>query len=41
MSLFYENLNHIVYNCINSPWDNIMETYKKIVKKNPNIKILD
>lgn len=38
MSLFYENLNHIVYNCINSPWDNIMETYKKIVKKNPNYK---
>lgn len=38
MSLFYENMNHIVHNCIYSPWDNIMETYKKVVKKNPNYK---
>ena len=40
MSLFYENMNYIVHNCIYSPWDNIMETYKNS-KKILIIKILD
>ena len=38
LSLFYNNLDYIVYCIKYSPWDEIMEIYKNIVKTNPNYK---
>ena len=38
ISLFYQNLDYIVYCVKYSEWDEIMEIYKNIIKDNPNYK---
>lgn len=36
--LFYSNLKYIVFSAINSDFDEILEIYREVVKKNPNYK---
>jgi hypothetical protein len=38
VSLFYQNIDYIVYCVKYSEWDEIMEIYKNVVKANPNYK---
>ena len=38
IKMFYANLKYINSCVINAEWDEIMEIYKKVIKKNPNYK---
>ena len=36
--MFYANFNYVNSYVINAEWDQIMELYKKVIKKHPNYK---
>tara|TARA_Y100000591_G_scaffold180869_1_gene156303 strand:+ start:2999 stop:4147 length:1149 start_codon:yes stop_codon:yes gene_type:complete len=38
LKMFYSNFNYITHCVMNAEWNEIMDIYKKVVKKNPNYK---